>query len=113
MNDDCVSCERIALGDCPACGHVHGESICQGPSHDPYPGNELCECDSSRDHYLMHAHRVCREDMTTYLYHAEIGYEPQYANCINAVVHGYDKCWIHLDYDKRDEYRARKAAAHV
>jgi|ERR1035437_3504282 hypothetical protein len=104
----CISCQRIKEGACPACGHVHGELVCDGPAQDPYPGNETCGCESSRDHYLMHFHRVCGEDIGGYIYH-EFGNEPDPWYCISAVVHGFDKCWVHLSYEDRALYRERKS----
>ena len=56
------------------------------------------------DHYLMHPERICLEDMTEYSYY----HEPDYWNCINAKVHGFDKCWVHLTREQKREYMARK-----
>ena len=57
-----------------------------------------------KDHYLMHPERICLEDMTTYSLYGP----PDYLDCINAKVHGFDKCWVHLTRDQKREYMARK-----
>ena len=52
-----------------------------------------------------HPEKVCGEDMTHYIYHAELGYEPEYEQCWNAKVHGFDKCWVHLTREQKKAYR--------
>ena len=107
---ECVACQRIAEGICPGCGHVHGDSVCTERWQDKWGWPEEaipCGCESSRDHYLMHPHRICLEDMTEYSYYDG----PDYWNCINAKVHGYDKCWVHLTLDQKREFSVNKRFA--
>jgi hypothetical protein len=56
----------------------------------------------------LNPEKVCGQETTTYIYHCELGYEPEYSYCWNAKVHGFDKCWTHLTTEQKREFHARK-----